>query len=216
MKIVHSFFSKIPLSQTVCAQSFLTLCDPLGCRPPLSPVHVIFQAWILEWVAIFHSRRSSRPRDQTHISCISFIGRRILCHCASWNPIFVYTYHNFFMHSSIDRHWGCFCILAIEKKNATMNTVMNISFQISVFIFFEWIPRIEIAGLSGIPIFNFLRNPHTVYPRGSTSLHFHQHCMRISFLHIFSLTLLMCVLFDNGILFKKLIFIGVILIYNVG
>ena len=102
------------------------------------------------------------------------------------------------------------------KKNATMNTGMNISFQISVFIFFEWIPRIEIAGLSGIPIFNFLRNPHTVYPRGITSLHFHQHCMRISFLCIFSLTLVMCVLFDNGILFKKLIFIGVILIYNVG
>ena len=30
---------------------------------------------------------------------------------------YLYTpYHNFFMHSSIDRHWGCFCILAIEKK----------------------------------------------------------------------------------------------------
>ena len=34
-------------------------------------VHGIFQARILEWVAIFFSRRSSRPRDQTLVSCIA-------------------------------------------------------------------------------------------------------------------------------------------------
>ena len=38
----------------------------------------IFQAKILEWVAIFFSRRSSRPRDQTRVSYISCIGRQIL------------------------------------------------------------------------------------------------------------------------------------------
>ena len=27
---------------------------------------------------------SSRSRDQTHISCITFIGRWILYHCATW------------------------------------------------------------------------------------------------------------------------------------
>ena len=35
-----------------------------------------FQARILEWVAISVSRRSSQSRDQTHVSCISFIGRQ--------------------------------------------------------------------------------------------------------------------------------------------
>ena len=43
-------------------------------------VHGIFQAEILEWVAISFSRVSSRPRDRTCVSCISCIGRRILYH----------------------------------------------------------------------------------------------------------------------------------------
>ena len=34
------------------AQSFLTLCDPMDCSPPGSSVNEIFQARILEWVAI--------------------------------------------------------------------------------------------------------------------------------------------------------------------
>ena len=36
-------------------------------------VHGILQARILEWVAIFFSRGSFRPKDQTHISCL--VGR---------------------------------------------------------------------------------------------------------------------------------------------
>ena len=39
-------------------------------------VHGIFQARILEWVAISFSRGSSRSRDQTCISCISCIAGR--------------------------------------------------------------------------------------------------------------------------------------------
>ena len=34
------------------AHSCPTLCDPLGCSPPDSSVHLILQARILEWVAI--------------------------------------------------------------------------------------------------------------------------------------------------------------------
>ena len=37
-------------------------------------VHGIFQARILEWVAMSSSRGSSQPRDQTHVSYISCIG----------------------------------------------------------------------------------------------------------------------------------------------
>ena len=33
-------------------QSYLTLCDPMDCSLPGSSVHGIFQARILEWVAI--------------------------------------------------------------------------------------------------------------------------------------------------------------------
>ena len=36
----------------MCAQSCLTLCDPMNCNPPGSSVHGILLARILEWVAI--------------------------------------------------------------------------------------------------------------------------------------------------------------------
>ena len=45
------------------AQSCPTLFDPMGRSLPGSSVHGIFQARILEWVAIPFSRRYSRLRD---------------------------------------------------------------------------------------------------------------------------------------------------------
>ena len=59
-------------------QSCLTLCDPTDCSPPDSPLHGIFQARILEWVAISSSRRSSWPKDRNCVSCSSCTGRWIL------------------------------------------------------------------------------------------------------------------------------------------
>ena len=55
----------------MCAQSCLTLCNRMDCIQPGSSVHGTFQARILEWVAISFFRESSRPRDRTHISCVS-------------------------------------------------------------------------------------------------------------------------------------------------
>ena len=52
-------------------QSCPTLCNPVDCGPPDSSVHRIFQARIMEWVAILFCRGSSQSRDQTHISCIA-------------------------------------------------------------------------------------------------------------------------------------------------
>ena len=49
----------------------LTLCYPMDCSLPGSPVHGISHARILEWVAISFSRGSSPPRDQTHVSWIA-------------------------------------------------------------------------------------------------------------------------------------------------
>ena len=45
------------------AQSCPTLCDSMDCSLPDSSVHGIFQARILEWVAIPFFRGSSLPRD---------------------------------------------------------------------------------------------------------------------------------------------------------
>ena len=66
------------------AKSCLTLCDPVDCSPPGSSVHGIFQARILEWIAIAFSRGSSQPRDRTQVSCVSCTDRRILYHWATW------------------------------------------------------------------------------------------------------------------------------------
>ena len=55
---------------------------PHGLCPPGSSVHGMFQARILEWVVISSFKGSSWPRDLT---CISFIGRRILYHWAVRN-----------------------------------------------------------------------------------------------------------------------------------
>ena len=52
------------------AQLCPTLCDPVDCSLPGSSVHGIFQAIVLEWVAISFSRGSSQPRTRTQVSCI--------------------------------------------------------------------------------------------------------------------------------------------------
>ena len=67
-------------SACVHAQLCLTLCDPMDYCPPDSSVHGISHAKIMEWAAITFSRGSSQPRDWTHVSCISCIGRHILYH----------------------------------------------------------------------------------------------------------------------------------------
>ena len=64
-----NWFSSIQFNHSVMSDGL--------CGPPGSSVHGIFQAGILEQVAIFFSRGPSQPRDRTHVSCI---GRRILYH----------------------------------------------------------------------------------------------------------------------------------------
>ena len=69
MKVLFVVYLK--LSESEVAQSCLTLCDSVDCRPPGSCIHGISQARILEWVAISFSRGSSRPKDQTRVSRIA-------------------------------------------------------------------------------------------------------------------------------------------------
>ena len=77
VKILFNFLKKHKVivyyyesEESEVAQSCPTLCDPMGCSLPAFSVHGIFQARILEWVAISFSRRSSRPRDWTWVSHI--------------------------------------------------------------------------------------------------------------------------------------------------
>ena len=70
-KTFLSFISRLLVAiWSEVAQLCLTLCDPMDCSLPRSSVHGIFQAGVLQWVAISFSRASSRPRDWTRVSHI--------------------------------------------------------------------------------------------------------------------------------------------------
>ena len=64
----------------------------------------------------------------------------------------VYMYHNFFIHSSVDGHLGCFHFLAVVNS-AAVNTGIHVS--LSILVSSGYMPRSEIAGSYGgfIPSF---------------------------------------------------------------
>ena len=64
-------------------------------------------------------------------------------------------------------NFGCFCIL-VTVNNAAMNVGVHISFQISIFVFFDIYTQVEFLEFS-------------VFHRGYTSFHSHQQCMRSPF-----------------------------------
>ena len=60
-------------------QSCPTLWDPVDCRPPGFSVQGILQQ---EYWSGLPCRGSSLPRDQAHISYVSYVGRQVLYHWA--------------------------------------------------------------------------------------------------------------------------------------
>ena len=69
--LFSSFDLSVHLLSCSVTQSCPTLCNPMDCSLPGSSVHGIFQARMLEWIAIPFSRGSSQPRDWTQISYIA-------------------------------------------------------------------------------------------------------------------------------------------------
>ena len=61
----------LDIMKSEVAQSCPTLCDPMDCSPTDSSIHGIFQARVLERVAISFSRGSSWPRGWTRVSHIA-------------------------------------------------------------------------------------------------------------------------------------------------
>ena len=87
-------------------------------------------------------------------------------------------YHNFFIHSSVNGHLGCFHVSAVVNS-AAMNNGIHVSF--SILVFSRCMPRSGIAGSYGHIIPSFLRNLYTVFRTGSINLHFHKQYKSVPF-----------------------------------
>ena len=70
-------------------------------------------------------------------------------------------YHNFFIHSSVQGHLGCFHVLAIVNS-ATVNNGIHVSF--SILVSSGYMPGSGIAGSYDGFIPSILRNFHTIFP----------------------------------------------------
>ena len=90
----------------------------------------------------------------------------------------MYTYHNFFIHSSVDGHLGCLHVLAIVNS-AAMNNGIHVS--LSILVSSGYMCRSGIAVSYGGFIPSFLRNLHTIFHSGCINIHPHQQCKSIPF-----------------------------------
>ena len=87
-------------------------------------------------------------------------------------------YHDFFIHSSVDGHLGCFHVLAIVNS-AAMNNGIQMSF--SILVSSGYMIRSGIAGSYGGFISSFLMNLQSIFHNGCINLHFHQQWKIIPF-----------------------------------
>ena len=87
-------------------------------------------------------------------------------------------YHNFFIHSSVDGHQGCFHVLATVNSTA-INSGIHVSF--SILVSSRYMSRNGTAGSYGGFVPSFLRNLHTIFHSACISLHPHQQCKSVPF-----------------------------------
>ena len=103
--------------------SCVWLCDSMdSLRLPVSSVHGIFQARILEWVAIPFSRGSSQFRDRTQVSCIA---GRVFTIWATREALYIFTLSVFKGMYDLGQTWE-------EQNKATRKERTNFGHSTSI------------------------------------------------------------------------------------
>ena len=98
----------------------------------LFPVHGIFQARVLEQVAISYCRGASWPRDGNHVSCISCSGSRFSTTSATWEALRSVIHWEFFIH----------CEVGVEFHFPHMNRQFSDSVSSEINISLPWGKRL--------------------------------------------------------------------------
>jgi len=101
-------------------QLCLTLCDPMDCSLPGSSVHGIFQARVLEQIAISSSRGSSRPRNQTRVSGYYCADSFPLHHLRSLMNAYIKT------HQIIYLKYAVYCMSTINQIRSVAQSCLTL------------------------------------------------------------------------------------------
>ena len=106
-------------------QSCQTLFDPMDCSPPVFSVHGIFQARILEWVAISFSRGCSQSRDQTCISRLLHC-RQILYNGATWEKTLFFPISLFMAETYVYSSKSTFSYFPGHYRQTTFSSLLTV------------------------------------------------------------------------------------------
>ena len=125
----------------MCTQCCLILCDPMSCRVPDSSIHGIFQARILEWVAISFSWGSSQPRDQTCVSVSPALAGKFFTSWATGKPrdqaLVTLKYVSTIWSNCFQIFLWCWDISDMYQNCSLQNSKEEVFFLIAVPHFFE-------------------------------------------------------------------------------
>ena len=105
-------------------------------------------------------------------------------------------YHSFFIHSSVDRHLGCFHVLVIANS-AAVNTGVHGSFSILISISSGYMPRSEIMVIWWFYSQLFKESPYHL-PQWPYQFTFPPAMQKCSLFFTPSPAFIVCILFDDG------------------
>ena len=92
-------------------------CNPMDWNPPGFSIHGIFQARILEWIAVAFSMGSFGPRDQTRVFRID---RHVLYHRATSKTLYTYLYLYLYICIYI-----CVCICVFRPVPTSLSSTAS-------------------------------------------------------------------------------------------